>query len=378
MAHRLNTWLHALPPMRNKIEQQQAPALQIYMLVLALAALLWMGLPLATNATMLGLVVSLCAAGSVIISNCAGVVLLRRGQFRAAAWLSSIVLAVAASAVLWQYGLRNGAGMGFVFYVSIVVTGLLTGWRSMVAVAAFCLGVVVAAAIAESFAPTLVGFAPMTGNPNILTAGTFALVTGILVALLIQFGMSLRQTLLVALGREQELEQLRASLAQQVDERTASLQTALHDGEQRELRLNQTLDDLHTSQNTVRELSAPILPVLPGVLIAPLIGVLDGERASVLTDNVLNAVEQTRARIVIYDITSVPLVDTHMAQVLLRTADAIRLLGAQVMLVGVRPEVAQTIVSLNIALDPLMTYPNLEQAVLHLIRAEKLPAGRWN
>lgn len=371
MIHRLNTWLSNLPPMHNQIEQQQAPALQLYMLASSFAAVLWMGLPIATAGTMLGLVVSICAAASVFTSNIVGIVLLRHGQFRRAALLCATVLAVAVAAVLWQYGLRNGVEMAFVFFVSITVTGLLTGWRSMLAMVAFCVSIVVAAAIAEFAAPTLVGFAPMRGNPNILTAGTFVLVMGVIIALLTQFGAALRQTLLISLQREQELEQLRASLADQVKERTASLQAALHDGEQREVQLHETLNTLHTSQNTIRELSAPILPVLPGVLIAPLIGVLDSARASVLTENVLAAVEQTHARIVIYDITGVPLVDTYMAQVLLRTADAIRLLGAQVMLVGVRPEVAQTIVSLNIEFDTILTFSDLEQAVLKLARSEK-------
>jgi anti-anti-sigma factor len=127
--------------------------------------------------------------------------------------------------------------------------------------------------------------------------------------------------------------------------------------------LAQTLDDLRASQETLRELSAPIIPVLPGVLVAPLIGALDSTRAAVLTSNILRMVQSHQARYVIIDITGVPFVDTHVAGILMRAAAAVRLLGAQVWLVGIRPEVAQTIVILGIDLQTISTHPDLQAAV---------------
>jgi rsbT co-antagonist protein RsbR len=81
----------------------------------------------------------------------------------------------------------------------------------------------------------------------------------------------------------------------------------------------------------------------------------------------LAAVERTRSTHVIFDITGVPIVDTHVAQVLLQTTAALRLLGARVLLVGIRPEVAQTIIALNIDMGMLSTYPDLQEAVFALL-----------
>lgn len=155
---------------------------------------------------------------------------------------------------------------------------------------------------------------------------------------------------------------MRDSLEATVNERTAGLQEALRTVEQREAQLQQVLADLQASQATIRELSAPVLPVLPGVLIAPLVGAIDESRATVFVTNVLRAVERERAQQVIFDVTGVPLIDTQVARMILQAADAVRLLGAQVILVGIRPEVAQTVVGLGVALD-MKTYADLQQAI---------------
>jgi rsbT co-antagonist protein RsbR len=82
-------------------------------------------------------------------------------------------------------------------------------------------------------------------------------------------------------------------------------------------------------------------------------------------------VERERARHVIFDITGVPIVDTHVAQVLIQTTMAVRLLGADTLLVGIRPEVAQTLVALNVDLGGLRTYPNLREAVGALLATRR-------
>src|SRR3954465_15485210 len=99
----------------------------------------------------------------------------------------------------------------------------------------------------------------------------------------------------------------------------------------------------------------------------PLIGVLDGARATELTNNVLAMVEREHANHVIFDITGVPLVDTHVAQVLLQTTTAVRLLGAQSFLVGIRPEVAQTMVALNLDMSALRSFSTLREAISTLL-----------
>lgn len=356
-------WWRALPPQQHPIEQQQAPALQLFLVALVVAATLWMGLPLFTKTSALGIAMSFAAAALVVGSNIVAIYLLRNRQFRSAVMVSVISLTVGVAVVIWLWGLRSGNGVVVVFTVCITMTGLLASWRSVVTTAVVSVAIVIAAAVTEAFAPAAIGIAPFEGDPNILTAGTFILVVAVLTVLFLQFGLALRRLHAEALTREQELEQLRASLTATV----AELQQALHSGERREAELQQTLAKLGTSQEAVRQLSAPIVPVLPGVLVAPLVGAIDAARADILMANVLGAVEQQRGKTVIFDITGVPIVDTRVAQVLMRTAQAIGLLGAQVILVGVRPEVAQTIVALGVLLDSITTYADLQEAVTHLL-----------
>jgi anti-anti-sigma factor len=100
----------------------------------------------------------------------------------------------------------------------------------------------------------------------------------------------------------------------------------------------------------------------------PLVGGIDSARAALLMDSLLGAIERQRARTVILDVTGVPLVDTHVAQVLLRAAAAARLLGAEPVLVGLRPELAQTIVGLGVDLSGLTTQADLQSGVRYAMR----------
>jgi anti-anti-sigma regulatory factor len=127
---------------------------------------------------------------------------------------------------------------------------------------------------------------------------------------------------------------------------------------------------------TIRELGCPLIPLLPGVLLVPLIGALDEQRAEQIIDRVLNGVSQERASHVLLDITGVPIVDTYVAAALIRTAQAANLLGARVIIVGVRPEIAQSIVSLNVDLGKIETQPNLAAAIQPLIRLGAARGGR--
>jgi rsbT co-antagonist protein RsbR len=119
---------------------------------------------------------------------------------------------------------------------------------------------------------------------------------------------------------------------------------------------------------TIRDLSSPVLPIHDGVLVMPLIGVIDSERAVILTQSLLHAIEQHRARTVLIDVTGVPLVDTQVAAVLLQAAAATKLLGAQPVLVGIRPEVAQAIVGLGVDLRSIVTHGTLQDGIAYALR----------
>lgn len=169
-------------------------------------------------------------------------------------------------------------------------------------------------------------------------------------------------------GMADQLQATLSGLEQRVAERTSELEQANAAQEQilRDLRESLLARDLLVA--TVREMSNPVLPVHPGVLVMPLIGVIDSERAHQMTTTLLSAIERHRARLVLLDVTGVSMIDTQVAQVLIRAADASKLLGAQPMLIGIRPELAQTIVGLGLDLSNLETSADLESGISYAMK----------
>lgn len=113
----------------------------------------------------------------------------------------------------------------------------------------------------------------------------------------------------------------------------------------------------------LQELSAPLIPVVDKISIMPLVGTIDTERARLIMENLLEGVVKQRAEVVLLDITGVPVVDTMVAHHIIQAADAVRLVGAKCMLVGIRPEIAQTIVTLGINLSDFTTTSTLQRGM---------------
>ncbi|MFD1863737.1 RsbT co-antagonist protein RsbRA [Planococcus chinensis] len=113
----------------------------------------------------------------------------------------------------------------------------------------------------------------------------------------------------------------------------------------------------------LQELSASLIPVFDKVSVMPLVGTIDTERARLIMENLLEGVVNHRAEVVLLDITGVPVVDTMVAHHIIQAADAVRLVGAKCMLVGIRPEIAQTIVTLGINLNEFTTTSTLQRGV---------------
>ena len=105
----------------------------------------------------------------------------------------------------------------------------------------------------------------------------------------------------------------------------------------------------------LQELSAPLIPVIDRITIMPLIGTIDTDRAKLIMENLLEGVIRHNAEVVLIDITGVPVVDTMVAHHIIQAADAVRLIGSTCILVGIRPEIAQTIVNLGIDLRKFIT-----------------------
>lgn len=118
----------------------------------------------------------------------------------------------------------------------------------------------------------------------------------------------------------------------------------------------------------IRELSTPVLQIRDGLLLLPLIGVVDTHRAQLITENLLRAIRETRARVVVIDVTGVATIDTKVANHLLQTVTAARLMGARAIVSGVSADVAQSMVSLGIELSPFQTVGDLQGGLEHAER----------
>ncbi len=113
----------------------------------------------------------------------------------------------------------------------------------------------------------------------------------------------------------------------------------------------------------LQELSASLIPVFDKISVMPLVGTIDTERAKLIMENLLEGVVKQRAEVVLLDITGVPVVDTMVAHHIIQAADAVRLVGSKCMLVGIRPEIAQTIVTLGINLTDFSTTSTLRRGM---------------
>lgn len=125
-----------------------------------------------------------------------------------------------------------------------------------------------------------------------------------------------------------------------------------------------TREDIITrQQHELLELSTPVIKLWEGVLAVPVIGTLDSSRAQMVLETLLDRLVETSSELAIIDITGVPTVDTLVAQHLMKTVTAIRLMGAECIISGIRPQIAQTIVHLGIDLQGIITKASLADAL---------------
>lgn len=119
--------------------------------------------------------------------------------------------------------------------------------------------------------------------------------------------------------------------------------------------------------SALAELSTPLIPITEDVVVMPLIGVMDSQRAQQVLTTLLSGIGQQRARVAILDITGVSVVDTHVANALIQAAHAVRLLGAEMVLTGIRPNVAQTLVGLGVELTGIVTQGTLQSGIAYAL-----------
>jgi anti-anti-sigma regulatory factor len=147
------------------------------------------------------------------------------------------------------------------------------------------------------------------------------------------------------------------------DKRAAEAEDARQRAEEAQSTIAQQYAEQQRLLDLVSVLETPVIAIAEGVLLAPIVGHLDSRRAGQLTKRLLDAVYAQRARAVIIDIAGVPLVDTQVAQLLIRTAQSIRLLGSRVALTGISSETAMTLSSLGMRLEEMQTMRNPQEAI---------------
>jgi rsbT co-antagonist protein RsbR len=129
---------------------------------------------------------------------------------------------------------------------------------------------------------------------------------------------------------------------------------------------------IERQQQELLDLSTPVIKLWEGIVAVPLIGTLDSERTQVVMESLLEAIVENEAVVAIIDITGVPTVDTLVAQHLLKTVAAARLMGAECIISGIRPQIAQTIVHLGVELGDVTTKSNLADALRVALKKSNL------
>lgn len=156
-------------------------------------------------------------------------------------------------------------------------------------------------------------------------------------------------------------EERRLAEQNQLHDVIASQVAALAEAQAEQVRMQEAA--LYTQAAIIAELSTPLIPITDHVVLMPLVGQIDSQRAQRVLSTLLEGVAQTSADYAILDITGLPVVDTHVASILLAAARAVRLLGTEVILTGIRPEVAQTLVSLGLSMDGIATRGTVQAGI---------------
>jgi rsbT co-antagonist protein RsbR len=211
-------------------------------------------------------------------------------------------------------------------------------------------------------------FPPLFAPPLKLVIDVLNVITVLVIMMLLVFFFGfIWQQLTTRLERMRvinaDLNTLRADLERQVAARTGDLEQALVQVKAQAAEQAQLLAENEQQRTLIREMSVPILPVSGTTLVMPLVGALDSRRLLDMREQALLALQRLRAKTLLLDLTGVPLVDTQVAEGLIGVVTASRLLGAEVVLIGIRPEVAQTIVSLGVDLHSVRTISDLQSAL---------------
>ncbi len=148
-----------------------------------------------------------------------------------------------------------------------------------------------------------------------------------------------------------------------INEMIASLSIEQDKSRAYQAELEEKLATIEKQRETIRELSTPIMEVWDGVLCLPVVGIMDTVRSAEMTTSLLQAVVEKKTRCTIIDITGIDVMDTRTVDHFMRMARAVRLLGADCVLTGINPHIAQTVVHMGIDLTNVVTHRTLHEAL---------------
>ncbi|GAB4205800.1 MAG: STAS domain-containing protein [Roseiflexaceae bacterium] len=288
------------------------------------------------------------------------IALVRSGRVELSSFLLIAAITILASVVLGS----SSTTPYYIFYLvlPIVFASLVLSPKMIWAVLGLVLVSTIACAYIMPEQPLLGANQPML-YMAILLQSTVALLSFLSAR---EASKALGDAMKAQLSAEQaasQLERANADLEAHVALRTRELQAALTEVENRANEQERLLSENEQQRLIIRELSVPVLPINDSTLIMPLIGALDTARLRDIQQQALEGIERYAARRLLLDITGVPVVDSQVAQGLMAVVQAAWLLGAEIMLVGIRPEVAQAIVGLGLSLDRVRTFSDLRAAL---------------
>jgi rsbT co-antagonist protein RsbR len=154
-----------------------------------------------------------------------------------------------------------------------------------------------------------------------------------------------------------------ANLYSGINEMIASLSTEQEKSRAYQAELEEKLATIEKQRAAIRDLSTPIMEVWDGVLCLPVVGVMDTARSAEMTNSLLQAIVEKKTRCTIIDITGIDVMDTRTVDHFMRMARAVRLLGAECVLTGINPHIAQTVVYMGIDLSNVVTHRTLHEAL---------------
>jgi len=354
----LQRWFIAVP-YSDPLSQRLAFMFQTLLFMVIIGGIVDVGMLLIANSSQpSGVVVSVFLV-IFELGAIAALVMLRRGMMQRMILLVLVVFGVIASVVLVLFGLQQHSLLLFMWMLPIVLVGTLLDRKWLVISTVCGMAIVLILSSAEQYQFWWVNRIDIqTNSADILRFFTILLI--IVVFAIEQLSDSFHKVMQLYKQRSVELTKIHEDLERLVAERNENLFDALQASQQRALQLRNAMKEIEQQRQLIHSLEVPIIPISSTTVVMPLIGSLDEKRFLQIREQALRAIERSSVKQLVLDITGVPLVDDVMTRGLIEIVQATDLLGVETVLVGIRPEVAYSIVQLQGDFPHLRTASTLQ------------------